>query len=132
MELKHLGKTGSEPIDYLEGFPAPLGVGIVELETSELECHCPVTGQPDIYRAKISYQPNKLCVETKSLKMYLWSFRAQSKFAEALACEIADTFYQHIEPLWVTVELVQNVRGGIVLTVQSTAIRSIKKGEDSE
>ncbi len=119
MELKHLGKTGSQPIEYMEGFPAPEGIGTVSLETHELECYCPVTKQPDIYRCVIEYVPYDTCVETKSLKMYLWHFREEAQFAEALACKIASDFVRDIKPARVSVTLTQNVRGGIQLTAVS-------------
>lgn len=80
---------------------------------------CPVTGQPDFSSVEIDYDPDQLCIESKSLKLYLWSFRDRAAFAEALAAEIAAEVHRAAAPKRVKVVVTQNVRGGIVN--QSTA-----------
>ena len=76
-------------VDHVECFPAPGHVTVVRFTTDELASVCPVTGQPDLSHLVIEYAPQRQCVESKSLKLYLWSFRDRAVFAEALAAEIA-------------------------------------------
>ena len=73
--LTVLGGTVRHAIDHLECFPAPDGVSEVRLRTDEVVSVCPVTGQPDLSSLEITYQPHEHCIESKSLKLYLWSFR---------------------------------------------------------
>ena len=75
---------------------------------------CPVTGQPDFSSVVIEYQPDQRCVESKSLKLYLWSFRDQAVFAEALAVAIGAEIHRAAQPHYVKVVVTQHVRGGIV------------------
>jgi 7-cyano-7-deazaguanine reductase len=112
-----LGHAGSEHYAGLESFPNP-GVALVELESDELVAVCPITGQPDMYVATIEYEPDGLCLESKSLKLYLASFRNEGVFCEALAVRIRDDVGQalELEPERVTVTLVQKARGGITIT----------------
>jgi len=77
---------------------------------------CPVTHQPDISSLTIEYAPDAHCVESKSLKLYLWGFRDRSVFAEALAAEIAGEIMATARPHRVRVELVQQPRGGITVS----------------
>ena len=74
---------------------------------------CPVTGQPDLSYVVLEYVPRRHCVESKSLKLYLWSFRDRAVFAEALAAEIAAEIMTTAQPQAVTVTLTQRPRGGI-------------------
>lgn len=76
---------------------------------------CPVTSQPDISSVVIEYEPDQRCVESKSLKLFLWSFRDRAVFAEALAVQIADEIFTSAEPHRVKVTLTQRPRGGIEL-----------------
>src|SRR5258706_8408982 len=87
MEFVALGHAGSESYAGLETFPNP-GVATVELTSDELTAVCPITGQPDMYVVRIAYQPRALCLESKSLKLYLAHFRNEGAFAEALAVQI--------------------------------------------
>lgn len=87
------------------------------LETDELTCLCPVTGQPDFASVHITYVPDALLVELKSLKMYLWSFRDQGAFHEAVTNEILDDLVTATHPRRITVETIWKVRGGILTTV---------------
>jgi 7-cyano-7-deazaguanine reductase len=112
-----LGHAGSEHYAGLETFPNP-GVSLVELESDELVAICPITSQPDMYVATIDYEPDRLCLESKSLKLYLASFRNEGAFCEALAVRIRDDVAGALElgPERVTVTLVQKARGGITIT----------------
>jgi 7-cyano-7-deazaguanine reductase len=94
---------------------------VVELESDELTSVCPITGQPDLYRAAIAYEPDALCLESKSVKLYLASFRNEGVFAEALAVQIRDDVAAalELEPGRARVTLVQKARGGITITAQT-------------
>lgn len=111
---------GAISADKLEKFPAP-NVSLVTFETSEVCALCPVTNQPDIYKVEIKYVPDEHCVESKSLKLYLMSFRDTGIFGEAITAKIADDLYQSIKPKTVIVTSVQQIRGGLQMT--STAVR---------
>ena len=84
-----LGHPGSEHYAGLETFANP-GVSHVEMTSDELSAVCPVTGQPDLYIATIEYWPQGMCIESKSLKLYLNSYRNEGHFCEALAVKIRD------------------------------------------
>jgi 7-cyano-7-deazaguanine reductase len=101
------------PVEHVECFPAPSDVTTVRFTTDELSSMCPVTKQPDLAHLVIEYEPNTRCVESKSLKLYLWSFRDRAVFAEALAAEIAREIMTSAEPARVRVTLTQRPRGGI-------------------
>jgi len=104
--------------DKLESFPAP-NVGKVKFVTHEVTSFCPVTNQPDLYTVEIEYTPFELCVESKSLKLYLGSFRNEGIFGEGLAAKIADDFFEMIKPCWVEVTTIQQIRGGLRMTAGS-------------
>ncbi len=84
--------------------------------TDEVTSLCPVTGQPDLARVEIEYEPTAQCIESKSLKLYLWGFRDRHVFAEALAAEIAGEVMATAQPHRVTVTVTQRPRGGITIT----------------
>src|SRR5205814_1962731 len=88
-DLTILGRTVRSPVAHVECFPAPNGCTIVRIRTEEVASLCPVTGQPDLSSVVIEYEPAASCVESKSLKLYLWGFRDRQVFAEALAVAIA-------------------------------------------
>jgi 7-cyano-7-deazaguanine reductase len=113
MELTVLGHTVRTPIEHVEVFPAPAHVTTVRFTTDEVSSMCPVTNQPDLSHVVIEYAPTQWCVESKSLKLYLWGFRDRAVFAEALAAEIAGEVMATAAPQWVTVTLTQRPRGGI-------------------
>jgi 7-cyano-7-deazaguanine reductase len=115
-----LGHAGSEHYAGLETFENP-GVASVEMRSDELTAVCPITGQPDLYTATISYRPKQLCLESKSLKLYLSSFRNEGSFCEALAVRIRDDVAAALElpATEVTVELEQKARGGITITAEA-------------
>ena len=116
-EFVALGHAGSEHYAGLESFPNP-GVSHVEMVSDELTAVCPITGQPDFYVASIEYQPQGVCVESKSLKLYLARFREEGAFCEALAVRIRDDVAAALELSSdrVTVTLEQKARGGITIT----------------
>jgi 7-cyano-7-deazaguanine reductase len=113
MDLTALGNTVRHPLDHVEVFPAPEHVSSVTFTTDELASVCPVTRQPDLSRVVIRYEPDEWCVESKSLKLYLWGFRDREVFAEALAAEIAGEIMRTAAPQRVVVTLTQRPRGGI-------------------
>src|SRR4051812_21387011 len=84
-----LGHPGNDHYAGLKTFANP-GVATVELVSDELTAVCPITNQPDLYRVTIAYQPDALCLESKSLKLYLNSFRNEGVFCEALAVRLRD------------------------------------------
>ncbi|MDQ0158135.1 preQ(1) synthase [Alkalibacillus sp. S2W] len=105
-----------------EAFPAP-NVQTVSFNALEFTAVCPKTGQPDFGRVEISYTPNEKCIESKSFKFYLWSFRDQGAFCESLAAQIADDFVYAIDPLHVEVTVHQSARGGIELSTKAVRDR---------
>ena len=119
LELKYLGVRSTQPIDELDTFPAPTGLGRVTMTSDELTALCPVTGQPDFYVVTIEYEPGPLCIESKSLKLYLWHFRDRRVFCEQLAVDIRDKVVATIQPKTCTIKLVQKARGGITIEALS-------------
>jgi 7-cyano-7-deazaguanine reductase len=116
-EFVALGHAGSEHYAGLETFENP-GVSHVEMTSDELTAVCPITGQPDMYVATIEYAADRLCLESKSLKLYLARYRNEGAFCEALAVRIRDDVAEalELEPGDVTVTLKQKARGGITIT----------------
>ena len=120
--LTILGQSVRHPVAHVECFTAPDGCTRVRFTADEVTSLCPVTGQPDLSTVVIDYEPSEWCVESKSLKLYLWSFRDRAVFAEALAVEIADEIAATAQPRRVVVTLTQRARGGI--TIETTAERA--------
>lgn len=118
-KLTVLGNTVRHAIEHVEVFPAPPNVSIVKFTNDELNSMCPVTEQPDLSNVVIEYEPDEWCIESKSLKLYLWGFRDRPVFAEALAAEIAGEVMATAKPRWVKVTLTQRPRGGIEIEVTS-------------
>ena len=116
-DLVALGQPGNDAYAGLETFPNP-GVEHVELTSDELTSVCPITGQPDLYRVAIACRPDGLCLESKSLKLYLAGFRNDGVFCEELAVRIRDDVAAalEVEASRVTVTLEQKARGGITIT----------------
>ena len=123
MELTVLGSTVRHAIDHVEVFPAPEGISAVTFTSDEVSSICPVTEQPDLSRVVIDYEPDEWCIESKSLKLYLWGFRDRAVFAEALAAEIAREVMSSARPTRVTVTLTQRPRGGIEVQTVSHLTR---------
>jgi 7-cyano-7-deazaguanine reductase len=111
--LSILGNTVRHPVEHVEVFAAPANVTLVRFTNDELNSMCPVTQQPDLSTVVIEYVPADWCVESKSLKLYLWSFRDRAVFAEAMAAEIAAEIMHSARPRRVAVTLTQRPRGGI-------------------
>ena len=108
-----------------EAFEAP-DVRTVRLVTMEFTSLCPRTGQPDYGSVSIEYIPDGLCLESKSLKYYLWSYRNEGEFCEGLSARIADDVVFAIAPKSVQVEVTQAVRGGIAIV--ALAVRGAPVG----
>lgn len=89
----------------------------VHLECPEFTCVCPRTGQPDFATIRIEYVPDKLCVELKSLKLYLWSYRNEGAYHEAVTNQILDDLVHALKPHRMKVAGDFSVRGGIRATV---------------
>jgi 7-cyano-7-deazaguanine reductase len=85
----------------------------VEFTTNELTALCPITGQPDFYEVKLDYRPKGSLIESKSLKLYLWSFRDRGIFAEDLAATLLKDLVAACDPDEMTIDLTQQVRGGL-------------------
>jgi len=119
-EFVALGHPGSDHFAGLESFANP-GVSKVDLTSDELVALCPVTGQPDLYVVSIEYTAKDLCLESKSLKLYLNSFRNEGVFCEALAVKIRDDVAEALglDAGDVSVTLVQKARGGITITAMA-------------
>ena len=113
-------ETPREARDVLkaEAFPAP-NVQLVTMTGTEFTSICPKTGQPDFGTVTIEYEPATLCIESKSLKYYLWSYRNEGAFCESLAAQIADDVVYAIKPKSLAVRVTQNVRGGIALVAEA-------------
>ncbi|MEY2406792.1 MAG: 7-cyano-7-deazaguanine reductase [Acidimicrobiaceae bacterium] len=118
-DLTLLGQPVRHPVEHLESFAAPDKCTRVRFTSDELTSLCPITGQPDFSSIEIDYQPNLRCIESKSLKLYLWSFRDKAAFCEQLAVDIATEVQRAIEPVHVRVTVTQHPRGGI--TTEATA-----------
>ena len=117
--FKSLEKKEAKPSKILETFSAPHGCSHVTMTSNEVTALCPVTGQPDWYTVTIEYEPDKLCIESKSLKLYLWSFREEGHFCETLAGIINNDIVKTISPKECKVTLIQKSRGGISITAVS-------------
>jgi 7-cyano-7-deazaguanine reductase len=111
----------TSPSKELETFanPHPERDYEINMECPEFTCVCPRTGQPDFATIRITYVPDKLCVELKSLKLYLWSYRNEGSFHEAVVNRILDDFAAACRPRKAAVTGDFNVRGGIHTTVRA-------------
>jgi 7-cyano-7-deazaguanine reductase len=109
----------SIPSKNFETFPNPKPERDyrIEMEIPEFTCLCPKTGQPDFAVLRLSYIPDELCVELKSLKLYIWSYRNEGAFHEAVTNQIADDLVNAIHPRYLKLTAIFNVRGGIRTTV---------------
>ena len=109
----------SHPSTDLETFPnpAPDRDYTIRMQIPEFTCLCPKTGQPDFATLELEYVADRLCVELKSLKVYIWSFRDRGAFHEAVTNEIADRLATATQPRFLRLTARFNVRGGIYTTV---------------
>ena len=110
----------TRPSRQLETFPNPNPERDyeIEFEAPEFTCLCPMTGQPDFATIRIRYVPDERCVELKSLKLYLWSYRDEGTFHEAVTNRIANDIIDAIDPRFLEVEGDFYVRGGIKTRVK--------------
>jgi 7-cyano-7-deazaguanine reductase len=109
----------TRPHKNLETFdnPQPDRDYTIRVEVPEFTCLCPKTGQPDFAELTIEYVADKLCVELKSLKLYVWSFRDEGAFHEAVTNQILSDLVAAIQPRYMRLTAEFNVRGGIFTTV---------------
>ncbi|HEY1287025.1 MAG TPA: preQ(1) synthase [Burkholderiales bacterium] len=109
----------SRPSKTLETFPnpAPERDYRIHMEIPEFTCVCPMTGQPDFATLALEYVADELCVELKSLKLYIWSYRDEGAFHEAVTNKILDDLVRATRPRYMKLEAKWNVRGGIHTTV---------------
>ncbi|MGH8251853.1 MAG: preQ(1) synthase [Steroidobacteraceae bacterium] len=107
------------PFSELETFPNPRPGRdyTIRMRLPEFTCLCPRTGQPDFATLDLEYVPDALCVELKSLKLYIWSFRDRGTFHEAVTNEIADLLVASLQPRFLRLTGQFNVRGGIYTTI---------------
>jgi len=119
--MKRIAKRKStKPSRQMETFSNPKKKRDYEIEVSypEFTCICPVTGQPDFATINIQYVPSEVCVELKSLRNYLWSYRNKGAFHEAVTNKIADDLIKLMTPRWLMVEAEFHTRGGLSTTVR--------------
>src|SRR3954463_12725902 len=112
-------RVPSRPSKRLETFvnPTPKRDYRIHMEIPEFTCLCPMTGQPDFATLVLDYVPDRLCVELKSLKLYVWSYRDEGTFHEAVTNRILDDLVRATAPRLMRLEARFNVRGGITTTV---------------
>src|SRR5215213_5882463 len=116
-EDRDLGREARGPIaaERLDVVPWDHGNedALIEFTTNELTATCPTTGQPDFYELKLSYRPKGSLIESKALKLYLWGLRDKGIFAEDLAATLLNDLVGACDPQEMTVDLIQQVRGGL-------------------
>lgn len=122
MGFKVLGKQvtrNTHTVAELDTFDCPEGVDFVSLESDEFTSLCPVTQQPDFGVVTVEYIPDRLCIESKSFKLYLWQFRDKGVFCEALSAKICADVYDSVSPEHVKVTVKQKPRGGVAIVAVS-------------
>lgn len=109
----------TEPSTTLDTFdnPNPERDYTIRIETPEFTCLCPMTGQPDFATIEIEYIADKLCLELKALKLYLWSYRDEGVFHEAVTNQILSDMVDAIAPRFMRVSADFNVRGGVYTSI---------------
>ena len=115
-----LGSKPTIPSTELETFPNPNPERDyhIRIDSPEFTCLCPKTGQPDFAEIKLDYVPDQLCVELKSLKLYYWGFRDEGHFHEQVTNKIADKLISLLDPRYLNIQAVFNVRGGVYTTIE--------------
>lgn len=103
----------------LDTFPTPQGVTEVVLTCTENTSLCPITKQPDYWTAVVVYKPRELCVESKSMKLYLMTYRSTGAFCEQLSSQVAHDLNRRLN-CPVTVRIIFNSRGGIIIESTTT------------
>jgi 7-cyano-7-deazaguanine reductase len=124
--LTLLGRNVKKASKKLEAFPNRVKdrFYLVSLHTDEFTCVCPITGQPDFASIRIRYVPDKLILESKSLKLYLWSYREEGVFHEHVINRILDDVVKLLDPHWCLISGRFNVRGGIGITVDAEYVKT--------
>jgi 7-cyano-7-deazaguanine reductase len=118
--LTQLGSEGpTQPTAVLEVFPNPHPDRIyhIHIESPEFTSNCPVTGQPDFATVILEYVPGPHCVELKAYKRYLWHFRTVDAFYEDVTNQITNELVAALDPRWLRLTTLWNVRGGIYTTI---------------
>ena len=112
----------TQPSRKIETFPNPQPGRdyVIAMECPEFTCLCPRTGQPDFATIRIRYVPDRLCMELKSLKLYLWSYRNEGAFHEAVVNQMLDDLTGACKPRFMEVVGDFLIRGGIHTTVRAT------------
>ena len=120
------------PSGDIETFPNPQTERdyTIRMRLPEFTCLCPLTGQPDFAVLDLEYVPDARCVELKSLKSYIWSFRDRGAFHEAATNEIADRLATALQPRFLRLTAEFNVRGGIYTSVVAEHRKSGWSGSD--
>ena len=115
----------NQTTDILETFPNPNIERdfTIKIEIPEFSCLCPKTGQPDFAVLKINYIPDNLCVELKSLKLYVWSYRDHRAFHEAVTNKILNDLVASVSPRFMSLKASFNVRGGIYTSVVAEHVK---------
>ena len=112
-QFSALGKAVHDLQRKLDVFERPQHIDRVTYTTDEVTALCPVTGQPDWYTVEIVLLPDALCIESKSLKLYLQSYRQEGLFCEQFAATIAEDLMRQLRPFSIRVTVTQKPRGGI-------------------
>jgi 7-cyano-7-deazaguanine reductase len=109
----------TQPASRIQTFPnpAPEQDYTIRMSVPEFTCLCPLTGQPDFATLELEYVPDRLCIELKALKLYLWSFRDRGAFHEAVTNEIIGELAGATAPRFMRLRAHFNVRGGITTSV---------------
>jgi 7-cyano-7-deazaguanine reductase len=128
-DLKDLTALGgkAQPSKNLEAFPnrSPERFYLVTLETDEFTCLCPKTGQPDFATIQVAYVPDQKVVESKSFKLYLWSYRNEGAFHEHVVNRILEDLVKTLDPHWMVVKGTFNIRGGIGISVEAEHTKTL-------
>lgn len=111
-----MSTQSSKKLETFEN-PNPERDYTIRIDIPEFTCLCPRTGQPDFATLKLEYVPDQLCVELKSLKLYIWSFRDEGAFHEAVTNEILNDLVIATKPRFMRLTAIFNVRGGVYTTV---------------
>ena len=111
-----MSKQASKELEVFPN-PKPSRDYTIHIESPEFTCLCPKTGQPDFATLKLEYIPDAFCVELKSWKIYLWSYRNEGGFHEDLTNKILDDLVETLNPRYIRLTAIFNVRGGIYTTI---------------
>ncbi len=124
-DLTHLGRK-AQPSKKLEAFPnrTPGRYYLVTMVTDEFTCLCPVTGQPDFATIKVEYVPDQKILESKSFKLYIWSYRNEGVFHEHVVNQILEDIVAVLDPHYIKVTGDFNIRGGIAITVEAEHVKT--------